>query len=226
MEEKLQAEEKKVLDGSDAFKLYDTYGFPVDLTKEILEEKGYTIDEEGFKKEMEAQRIRAREARETTNYMGADATVYDEIDPSVTSVFDGYDKLQLESQVAVLTTEKELTDSLMEGQRGTIFVEKTPFYATMGGQQGDTGVITTADGVFRVEEAIHLRGGKIGHVGVMVSGVIGKGDTEMCIRDRGWIDEERIICEMAVGTYRAGAQIYLTYFAKELARFMDEGRIG
>lgn len=177
MEEKLQAEEKKVLDGSDAFKLYDTYGFPVDLTKEILEEKGYTIDEEGFKKEMEAQRIRAREARETTNYMGADATVYDEIDPSVTSVFDGYDKLQLESQVAVLTTEKELTDSLMEGQRGTIFVEKTPFYATMGGQQGDTGVITTADGVFRVEEAIHLRGGKIGHVGVMVSGVIGKGDT-------------------------------------------------
>ena len=60
-----------------------------------------------------------------------------------------------------------LTDSLMEGQRGTIFVEKTPFYATMGGQQGDTGVITTADGVFRVEEAIHLRGGKIGHVGVM-----------------------------------------------------------
>ena len=177
MEEKLQAEEKKVLDGADAFKLYDTYGFPIDLTKEILEEKGYTIDEEGFKKEMEAQRIRAREARETTNYMGADATVYDEIDPSVTSVFDGYDKLQLESRVTVLTTEKELTDSLMEGQRGTIFVEKTPFYATMGGQQGDTGVITTADGMFRVEEAIHLRGGKIGHVGVMVSGVIGKGDT-------------------------------------------------
>ncbi len=176
MEEKLQAEEKKVLDGADAFKLYDTYGFPVDLTKEILEEKGYTIDEEGFKKEMEAQRIRAREARETTNYMGADATVYDEIDPSVTSVFDGYDKLELESRVTVLTTEKELTDSLMEGERGTVFVEKTPFYATMGGQQGDTGVIATADGVFRVEEAIHLRGGKIGHVGVMVSGVIGKGD--------------------------------------------------
>ena len=176
MEEKLQAEEKKVLDGADAFKLYDTYGFPVDLTKEILEEKGYTIDEEGFKKEMEAQRIRAREARETTNYRGADATVYDEIDPSVTSVFDGYDKLELESRVTVLTTEKELTDSLMEGQRGTVFVEKTPFYATMGGQQGDTGVIATADGVFRVEEAIHLRGGKIGHVGVMVSGVIGKGD--------------------------------------------------
>ena len=176
MEEKLQAEEKKVLDGADAFKLYDTYGFPVDLTKEILEEKGYTIDEEGFKKEMEAQRIRAREARETTNNMGADATVSDEIDPSVTSVFDGFDKLELESRVTVLTTEKELTDSLMEGQRGTVFVEKTPFYATMGGQQGDTGVIATADGVFRVEEAIHLRGGKIGHVGVMVSGVIGKGD--------------------------------------------------
>lgn len=177
MEEKLKAENKKTLDGADAFKLYDTYGFPMDLTKEILEEKGYAIDEDGFKREMEAQRIRAREAREVTNYMGADATVYDEIDPSVTSVFDGYDKLELDSQVTVLAGENELTDSLVEGQRGTIFVEKTPFYATMGGQQGDTGMISTANGSFRVEEAIHLRGGKIGHVGVMVSGMISKGET-------------------------------------------------
>ena len=177
MEEKLKAEEKKTLEGADAFKLYDTYGFPIDLTKEILEEKGYAIDEEGFKREMEAQRVRAREAREVTNYMGADATVYDEIDPAVTSVFEGYDKLELDSVVTVLAGETELADSLVEGQRGTIFVEKTPFYATMGGQQGDTGVISTGNGSFRVEEAIHLRGGKIGHVGVMVSGMIAKGET-------------------------------------------------
>ena len=176
----LEAEMKKagksVLGGSDAFRLYDTYGFPIDLTKEILEEKGYTIDEDGFKEEMEVQRKRARESRAVSNYMGADATVYDEIDRNITTEFDGYDKLEAASKVTVLTTETEIVDSLMEGQKGTIFVEKTPFYATMGGQEGDTGVITTANGVFRVEDTIKLRGGKYGHVGVMESGMISNGD--------------------------------------------------
>lgn len=167
---------KSVLGGSDAFRLYDTYGFPIDLTKEILEEKGYTIDEDGFKEEMEVQRKRARESRAVSNYMGADATVYDEIDRNITTEFDGYDKLEAASKVTVLTTETEIVDSLMEGQKGTIFVEKTPFYATMGGQEGDTGVITTANGVFRVEDTIKLRGGKYGHVGVMESGMISGGE--------------------------------------------------
>ena len=167
---------KSVLGGSDAFRLYDTYGFPIDLTKEILEEKGYTIDEDGFKEEMEVQRKRARESRAVSNYMAVDATVYDEIDRNITTEFDGYDKLEAASKVTVLTTETEIVDSLMEGQKGTIFVEKTPFYATMGGQEGDTGVITTANGVFRVEDTIKLRGGKYGHVGVMESGMISNGD--------------------------------------------------
>ena len=167
---------KSVLGGSDAFRLYDTYGFPIDLTKEILEEKGYTIDEDGFKEEMEVQRKRARESRAVSNYMGTDATVYDEIDRNITTEFDGYDKLEAASKVTVLTTETEIVDSLMEGQKGTIFVEKTPFYATMGGQEGDTGVITTANGVFRVEDTIKLRGGKYGHVGVMESGMISGGE--------------------------------------------------
>ena len=176
LEAEMKEAGKSVLGGSDAFRLYDTYGFPIDLTKEILEEKGYTIDEDGFKEEMEVQRKRARESRAVSNYMGADATVYDEIDRSITTEFDGYDKLEVASKVTVLTTETELVDSLMEGQKGTIFVEKTPFYATMGGQEGDTGVITTANGVFRVEDTIKLRGGKYGHVGVMESGMISNGD--------------------------------------------------
>ena len=117
------------------FKLYDTYGFPLDLTKEILEEKGYEIDEEGFKAAMDEQREKARSSREVTNYMGADATVYDQIDTSVTTEFVGYDHLSFESPVTVLPTEAEIVDSLMEGQKGTVFVEKTPFYATMGGQE-------------------------------------------------------------------------------------------
>ena len=176
LEAEMKEAGKSVLGGSDAFRLYDTYGFPIDLTREILEEKGYTIDEDGFKEEMEVQRKRARESRAVSNYMGADATVYDEIDRNITTEFDGYDKLEAVSKVTVLTTETEIVDSLMEGQKGTIFVEKTPFYATMGGQEGDTGVITTANGVFRVEDTIKLRGGKYGHVGVMESGMISNGD--------------------------------------------------
>ena len=187
MEEELTGKGSKMLAGADAFKLYDTYGFPLDLTKEILEEKGYEVDEEGFQAAMEEQRTAARTARKTTNYMGADATVYDEIDPAITSEFIGYDKLEATSKITVLTTETELTEAIVDGQQGTVIVDQTPFYATMGGQEGDTGVITTADGEFRVEETIRLKGGKIGHVGKMTRGMLKTGDTvtlQVCSKGR------------------------------------------
>ena len=177
MEEEMKAAGEKTLSGENAFKLYDTYGFPLDLTKEILEEKGYGIDEEGFQKAMEEQRVKARTAREVTNYMGADATVYDEIDVNVTTKFEGYDHLTYDSAITVLTTEKEIVTSLVEGQKGTVFVKETPFYATMGGQEGDCGVIETANGKFVVEDTIKLRGGKFGHVGRMESGMLSTGET-------------------------------------------------
>ena len=176
MEDAMKADGVQTLSGPDAFKLYDTYGFPLDLTREILEEKGYGIDEEGFKACMEEQRVKARSAREVTNYMGADATVYDEIDASVTTEFVGYDHLSDESKVTVLTTDSEIVEALTDGQVGTVFVEKTPFYATMGGQQGDKGVITLGDAEFAVEDTIKLLGGKVGHVGRMVKGMIKTGD--------------------------------------------------
>ena len=134
LEKKMQETGEKTLSGADAFRLYDTYGFPLDLTKEILEEKDYGVDEEGFRACMEEQRVKAREAREVTNYMGADATVYDEIDPSVTTEFVGYDHLEYSSEVTVLTTENEIVEALTDGQAGTVFVKETPFYATMGGR--------------------------------------------------------------------------------------------
>ena len=168
---------KTVLSGADAFKLYDTYGFPLDLTKEILEEAGYTIDEEGFKASMEEQRVKARNAREVTNYMGADATVYDEIEASVTSEFVGYDRLTHTSKISVLTTESEIVEAITEGQNGTIFVDETPFYATMGGQEGDTGIICTEDAEFTVSNTIKLLGGKIGHVGNVTKGMFKVGDS-------------------------------------------------
>ena len=173
---KLESENKTTLEGEDAFRLYDTYGFPLDLTKEILEEKGIGVDEEGFQKCMEVQRKKARDAREVTNYMGADVTVYESIDPSVTSTFVGYDHLTYESDVTVLTTETEIVDALSDGEKGTIFVNETPFYATSGGQEADTGFIRTADGEFRVEDTVKLLGGKIGHIGVMTRGMIKTGD--------------------------------------------------
>ena len=176
MEEDMKATGTQTLSGADAFKLYDTYGFPMDLTKEILEEKGYGIDEDGFKACMEEQRTKARTAREVTNYMGADATVYDEIDAAVTSEFVGYDHLTDQSKVTVLTTDTDIVEALTDGQMGTIFVEKTPFYATMGGQEGDKGEITLGDAVFQVEDTIKLLGGKIGHVGRMTKGMIKTGD--------------------------------------------------
>jgi alanyl-tRNA synthetase len=135
-------------------------------------EKGYDVDEDGFNKCMAEQKKRAHDARETTNYMGADATVYDQIDPSVTTVFTGYDTLVDESPITVLTTEEEIVPALTEGQKGTVIVEKTPFYATMGGQVGDTGIIRTPEGEFRVEDTIKLLGGKEGHIGVMTKGMI------------------------------------------------------
>ena len=172
----MESKGEKTLNGKDAFRLYDTYGFPLDLTKEILEEKDLGVDEEGFHACMEVQRKKARDAREVTNYMGADVTVYESIDPSVTSTFVGYDNLTYESDVTVLTTEDEIVEALSEGQKGTIFVQETPFYATSGGQEADTGYIRTAEGEFKVEDTVKLLGGKIGHIGVMTKGMIKTGD--------------------------------------------------
>ena len=177
MAQKVEKDGGKQLGGADAFKLYDTFGFPLDLTKEILEEKGFTVDEEGFASCMQEQKDKARKARKVTNYMGADVTVYESIDPSITTEFVGYDKLTCDSKVTVLTTETELVDALTDGEIGTVIVEQTPFYATMGGQEGDIGVITTADGEFQVENTIKLLGGKVGHIGRMTKGMLKTGDT-------------------------------------------------
>lgn len=176
MEEQITKAGMKELAGADAFKLYDTYGFPLDLTREILEEKGFSVDEEGFKSCMQEQKEKARKARKVTNYMGADVTVYEAIDPAITTDFVGYDQLTCESEITVLTTETEIVDALTDGQVGTIIVEQTPFYATMGGQEGDIGIITAADGEFQVENTIKLLGGKVGHIGKVVRGMIKKGD--------------------------------------------------
>ena len=176
MEEEMKAKNEKTLSGENAFKLYDTYGFPLDLTQEILEEKGFDVDEDGFKKAMEVQRETARKARKTTNYMGADETVYESLDTSLSTQFVGYDKLIENSVITALTTEKEVVQALADGDKGTIVVEQTPFYATMGGQVGDKGIIKTNEGTFVVVDTIKLHGTMVGHVGYVSEGMIQVGD--------------------------------------------------
>ena len=184
MEEEMKQNKTTTLPGKKAFMLYDTYGFPLDLTKEILEEKSMDVDEQGFQEEMEKQRQMARAARKTTNYMGADVTVYQSIAPEITTKFVGYDRLTHESEITVLTSETELVQALTDGQVGTILVEETPFYATMGGQQADVGTITMGDSEFQVKDTIKLQGGKVGHVGVVTKGVFKVNDKVTLTVDR------------------------------------------
>lgn len=176
MEKEMKEAGKKELDGTDAFKLYDTYGFPLDLTIEILEEKGFTVDQAGFEKEMQIQRETARGARAETNYMGADATVYEQLDPAMTSEFLGYDELTCEGTITAMTTETEVVNQLTKGQKGTLIADQTTFYATSGGQEADKGVILSDSASFEVEDVVKLSGGKIGHVGCVVDGVFALGD--------------------------------------------------
>jgi len=186
MEEAMNASGSKTLSGSDAFKLYDTYGFPLDLTEEILSEKGFSMDEDGFKKCMEEQKTKARKARKTTNYMGADVTVYESIDAGITTEFVGYDRLSHTAPILAMTTEDEVVQGLADGDVGTIIVGETPFYATMGGQVCDTGVISTKDAEFVVEETVKLTGNKVGHIGRVTKGMFAVGDTVTLE-----VDEER-----------------------------------
>ena len=138
----LEESNSKVLSGEKAFKLYDTYGFPLELTEEILEEKNMTVDSEEFKKEMEAQRERARSARGETSYMGADESPINKVKADIETEFVGYTSVEGVGKVVVLATDEEFVSELKEGSKGYILTDKTPFYAEMGGQIGDTGMIT------------------------------------------------------------------------------------
>ena len=161
-------EEKSVeIDGKSAFYLYDTFGFPLELTVELAQEEGLKVDEEGFARAMEEQKQKARDNQSFSARLSTDTALYDELDESLVSEFTGYDTLQAESSVAAIASDGKWQD-------GTIITVETPFYATMGGQKGDFGVIKTADGTFEVIDTVKVPGGRIGHIGKVVSGTIKK----------------------------------------------------
>ena len=224
MEDTMMKEGKTQLSGEDAFRLYDTYGFPLDLTKEILEEKTLTIDEDGFQAAMKEQKEKARAARKVTNYMGADVTVYESLDPAISSEFVGYDKLVWESEVTAMTTEEAVVDALTDGENGTIIVSRTPFYGTMGGQCGDTGVIRCADGEFEVKDTVHLAGGKIGHIGRMTKGMIKNGDkVELAVN----ASERAATCKNHSATHllQKALRTVLGSHVEQAGSYVDAGRL-
>ncbi|WP_312281344.1 alanine--tRNA ligase [Oscillibacter sp.] len=168
-------ENKSLFSGADAFKLYDTYGFPLDLTAEMLEEEGMQVDEAGFHELMEQQRVRARKAREALGDvawagidLGLDATP---------TLFTGYDHNRDSGTVLAIVAEDELRDAIVKGTEGVLVLDKTPFYAEMGGQVTDHGTISMAGAVFVVRNVQKDKAGKFLHHGVMESGELKKGDT-------------------------------------------------
>ncbi|MPM48154.1 Alanine--tRNA ligase [bioreactor metagenome] len=170
--EEMKASKEKTLKGEKAFKLYDTYGFPIELTEEILEEKGMKVDHEAFRKEMDEQRQRARNARGESSYMGSDESPINKIDASVNTEFMGYNNLEVKSNILVLADDNSFVEELSKGQKGYIVTEKTPFYAEMGGQVGDKGTIKTALGEAYIYDTKKNVGGKTIHYVKVLDGTI------------------------------------------------------
>ncbi len=170
---------KSTIDGADVFRLYDTYGFPVDLTEEYVQEKGLEIDRQGFEREMEGQRERARSARQESGSM----QVQDEILGQITtaSKFVGYDHLKVDAKVEIIIAEKEVRDSVSAGNTAQIILNETPFYAESGGQVADTGIIQGEKVFAEVTEVIKAPNGQHLHTILIKEGVLEKGAAVTCV---------------------------------------------
>ena len=172
-----KAASKNKIEGKDAFYLYDTFGFPIELTVELANENGMSVDEEGFKASMEEQKQLARDNMSFSQKLSdKDSKVYDEIDASIVSEFIGYDTLSADDKILAIVSGSELKNEIAGGDEAVIITGKTPFYATMGGQLGDIGTIRTKNGSFNVTEAVKLPSDRIGHVGKVTEGTIACGD--------------------------------------------------
>ncbi len=175
--EEMKADGEKVMSGEKSFRLYDTYGFPVDLTKEILAEEGMEIDEDAFTAEMKAQKERARSARAKSNYMGAAETVYNELPVELETAFAGYDVYDVaNAKIVALVANEAVAETAQAGDTVAVFLDRTPFYAESGGQVGDQGVIKTETGVVKVTNCVKVVGGKIAHMGEVTEGLVQVGE--------------------------------------------------
>ena len=184
--EELENKDIKILSGDKAFKLYDTFGFPYEVTEEILDDVGIKIDLEGFNTEMQNQRQMARNARGQSNYMGGGENVLNLISKDIETKFDGYDKMELSSKVKVLISGEELVTEVSKGSKGIIVTEVTPFYAEMGGQTFDTGIIFNDNFKATVYDCQKNASGKVVHFIKVLEGAI-KIDETVTLK----VDEDR-----------------------------------
>lgn len=168
----VKKEGAKALDGESAFRLYDTYGFPLDLTKEILEEEGLGVDEAAFDKEMKAQRERARAARHETNYMGGDDPTYGLLTPEDITDFVGYDTLNARSRVIGILKDNTRVESAYAGDHVLIILDKTPFYAESGGQVSDSGILHNDMTKVEIQDVSNPHEKHIVHIGKVLAGGI------------------------------------------------------
>lgn len=180
----LKSENKTILTGDKAFKLYDTYGFPIELTMEILEEQGMHIDMDGFNMEMESQKERARAAREETNFMGSDIDVYMMLPAEMTTTFSGYNNTISNGKVIAIIKDGEIVDSAVSGDEITVLLDNTSFYPEMGGQIGDTGYIEGDGFKLQISNCKKTTNNKIIHLGSVQEGTINNGDKATSIVDR------------------------------------------
>ena len=171
-----KAKGEKTFSGADAFKLYDTYGFPIDLTAEMVAEEGMDVDQEGFKALMEEQRARARKAREALGDLGWAGVEFGKDVPATEFVGYGHSSIE-DAKVVALVVENELAEVLMPGVEGIVVLDKTPFYAEMGGQSADHGLLRSAGCEFAVTDVQKNKGGKYMHYGKMAEGMLKVGDT-------------------------------------------------
>ncbi len=165
-----------VLSGEKTFKLYDTFGFPIDLTVEIMEEKGFTVDEEGFKAEMEKQKTRARDARKEGEGAGWSEDIYSKLDKDIKTEFLGYDNAACDGKVVALISGDEICDSIGEGEKGVVILDKTVIYGESGGQVGDCGRFENENTTVVVKDAKKLPDGKIIHFVEVLRGALSTGD--------------------------------------------------
>ena len=192
-----KAKGETTFSGADAFKLYDTYGFPVDLTVEMVEEQGMTLDEAEFHKQMDEQRTRARKAREALGDLGWAGVEFGKEVPA--TQFVGYDNTIIDdAKVVAIVVENEQAEELMPGVEAIVVLDKTPFYAEMGGQVADHGVITAKDINFTVTDVQKNKGGKYMHTGKLSEGVLKVGDTVCAAID---LDRRRAIMRAHSATH-------------------------
>lgn len=164
----------KELSGEQAFKLYDTYGFPLDLTEDFAREHGFTVDRDGFEAEMKAQRERARAARQEVDSMQVQGGVLAELKEE--STFVGYDRMEVNTRIVAIIVEDQLVDYISNGQEAKLILAETPFYAESGGQVADKGTISLGEAQFEVEDVQKAPNGQHVHIGRLLHGSLKKGD--------------------------------------------------